>query len=224
MTIHVTPIPSTISFVAPSFTLGGANAAGSAKTAVASDSTISSVFNADVDLGSNLLVGNAGSTGIGISAAGVVSLAAQPSCLYVLASADENVTGAGNNYAIGTNTALTQIFDQNSDMTTAGIFTAPITGRYLVLAACGLNQLLSSTTVGNIVIDASNRKFYLVFNGATSRSANGTLVPTAPAIIDLDINDTFTVTIQVSNAPGDSVDLAGSLTYPRTYISAQLIA
>lgn len=40
MTIHVTPIPSTIEFAAPSFTLTTANAAGSATTAVASDSNL----------------------------------------------------------------------------------------------------------------------------------------------------------------------------------------
>ena len=40
MTIHVTPIPSIIELVAPSYTLGVANAAGSAATAIASDSTI----------------------------------------------------------------------------------------------------------------------------------------------------------------------------------------
>lgn len=40
MTIHVTPIPSTIVLVEPAFSLGLANAAGSATTAVASNSTL----------------------------------------------------------------------------------------------------------------------------------------------------------------------------------------
>lgn len=40
MTIHVTPIPQLVELAAPSFTLGTANAAGSAATAVASDSTL----------------------------------------------------------------------------------------------------------------------------------------------------------------------------------------
>jgi len=40
MTIYVTPIPRVIDLAAPSFTLGTANAAGSAATAVASDSTL----------------------------------------------------------------------------------------------------------------------------------------------------------------------------------------
>jgi len=40
MAIHVTPIPSTIDLAAPSFTLGTANAAGAATTAVSSNSTL----------------------------------------------------------------------------------------------------------------------------------------------------------------------------------------
>lgn len=40
MTIHVTPIPSTIDLVAPEFTLGLVNTAGSATTAVSSDSVL----------------------------------------------------------------------------------------------------------------------------------------------------------------------------------------
>lgn len=40
MTIHVTPIPSTLELAAPAFTFGGSNAAGDAVTAVASNSTI----------------------------------------------------------------------------------------------------------------------------------------------------------------------------------------
>jgi len=47
MTIHVTPIPSTIEFAEPSFSLTSANAAGSAITAVASNSDLL-VFDATV--------------------------------------------------------------------------------------------------------------------------------------------------------------------------------
>lgn len=40
MTIHVTPIPSTVELAAPAFTLGTANTAGAASTAVSSNSTL----------------------------------------------------------------------------------------------------------------------------------------------------------------------------------------
>ena len=47
MTISVTPIPRLIDLAAPAFTLGTSNAAGSAETAIASDSTLA-VFDATV--------------------------------------------------------------------------------------------------------------------------------------------------------------------------------
>jgi len=40
MTIHVTPIPSTIELTTPAFTLGTANSAGAALTSVASNSSL----------------------------------------------------------------------------------------------------------------------------------------------------------------------------------------
>jgi len=47
MTIHVTPIPKTVALTTPAFTLGTANAAGAALTAVASNSTLAA-FDATV--------------------------------------------------------------------------------------------------------------------------------------------------------------------------------
>jgi len=46
MTIHVTPIPSTIALTTPAFVLGETNTAGSAVTAIASNSALA-LFNSD---------------------------------------------------------------------------------------------------------------------------------------------------------------------------------
>ena len=89
------------------------------------------VFTGNVDLGSNLLVGNAGSTGIAISANGEVTMTAQPAFSAHLAANDNNVTGDGSIWATtaGTNN-WTELYDQNSDFDGDGTFTAPVTGRY----------------------------------------------------------------------------------------------
>ena len=47
MTIHVTPIPSTISLTTPAFVLGTSNTAGAAVTAIASNSALA-IFNTDI--------------------------------------------------------------------------------------------------------------------------------------------------------------------------------
>lgn len=60
MTIHVTPIPRLIDLAAPAFTLGVANAAGSAATAVSSNSTLLAFDTVAVDA---ITLGQSGSVG-----------------------------------------------------------------------------------------------------------------------------------------------------------------
>ena len=60
MSIHVTPIPRLIDLAAPSFTLGTTNAAGSAVTAVASDSTLLAF---DATLPDAITLGQSGAVG-----------------------------------------------------------------------------------------------------------------------------------------------------------------
>ena len=60
MSIHVTPIPKLVEFAAPSFTLGTSNVAGSAVTAVASDSTLLAFDTTDpASVGASSAVGSA---------------------------------------------------------------------------------------------------------------------------------------------------------------------
>jgi len=66
MTIHVTPIPRLIDLAAPSFTLGTANAAGSAVTAVASDATLLAF---DTTLPDAITFGQSGAVGSSTTAA-----------------------------------------------------------------------------------------------------------------------------------------------------------
>lgn len=63
MSIHVTPIPSTIQLAAPAFTLGVANAAGVAATAVSSNSTLL-MFDTTVPTSGGLSVAAVGSATI----------------------------------------------------------------------------------------------------------------------------------------------------------------
>jgi hypothetical protein len=58
MSIHVTPIPQTLELTTPAFTLGAANAAGSAITAVASDSTLAVFATNALALGATAAAGD----------------------------------------------------------------------------------------------------------------------------------------------------------------------
>jgi len=261
MSISVTPIPRLIDLAAPAFTLGTANAAGSAETAVASDSTLlvfdttspgavaasavvgtattaprrdhvhaglvfdatapaavavsavvgtattaphrdhvhagsTNPVGANLDLASYLLVGNGGSTGIAISAAGEVTKAAQPALLATPASNVTNVTGDGTDYTVVWGD---EIFDQGSDFDGASTFTAPVTGRYMVAAFAGISGITTSHTSEFIRIAASNRNFsHRVGNPATMLNSGNQIGVQIVSIIDMDAADTFTVVFDVS--------------------------
>lgn len=85
-----------------------------------------------------------------------------------LGSNDSNVTGDGTIYRMGTNVALTIEYDQNSDMNTNGIFTAPVTAVYLFN---GIGTLFGATVAYSglgfgFVVNAG------VYAGVVSRGGN----------------------------------------------------
>jgi hypothetical protein len=176
------------------------------------------VFTGKVDLGSNLLVGNGGSTGIAISANGEVTMAAQP-CVFALNGADDaNVTGNGTEATVDFDT---EIFDQNGDFTN-DTFTAPVTGRYLICAVVSASGLTDASTRITLKIVADNRITNLYASGAANSSIYGGQA--MAAIIDMDANDDVTIIFRVEGEGSDVVDIEGGATHPESSFSAVLVA
>lgn len=101
MAIHVTPIPRLTVLTAPAFTLGTANTAGSAVTAVASDSTLLT-FDTTVpaDVGTSSATGDTSTAARrnhvhGPIAAGVLTTVTNETRAAGAASGDVSYTGAG---------------------------------------------------------------------------------------------------------------------------------
>ena len=217
MTIHVTPIPSTIALGVPGFTLGGTNAAGTSGIAVASDSTLSSVFSANVDLGSNKLVGNAGSTGIAVSAQGEVTMAAQPAVLYRLTAGESNVTGNSTIWLSSTGTSnWTEIFDQNGDFDGDGTFTAPVDGKYLIAFSIECSGVTPAADNLNIRIVSTKRTIITwrvtdVSSGFMGTTDGG--IFSSSMLIDMDATDTARIGLQVVGEGSDVVDVDSAHTY-----------
>ena len=174
----------------------------------------SAVFTGNVDLGSNLLVGNAGSTGIAISSAGEVTMAAQPAVLAYNSAQDANVTG---NNTVATVDFNTEVFDQNSDFA-SDTFTAPVTGRYLISAAVRLSAYTASANDGHVRIVTSNRTYY---NINLSHSESTTWVIQATVLADMDAADTCTIAAVVGGEGSDVVEIDADL---GTRFSAYLVA
>jgi hypothetical protein len=173
----------------------------------------------NLDMQARLLVGNGGSTGIAISADGEVNMAAQPCVLARNSSTDANVTGAAT---VATLDFDTEVLDAGSNFA-SDTFTAPVTGQYLASTQMEVRGITSAGTQGIFQMVASNRTFRML-NNPYAASISGQFSYMATAIIDMDADDTLTVTYQGSNESSNVQDIHGDSTPMTTYISIQLLA
>jgi hypothetical protein len=153
-----------------------------------------------------------------ISSAGEMTNPSQPAFLGYLATSALNKTGTGTVYTIGTD-ALTEVYDQGSDFTTAGVFTAPVTGRYLF---CHNAHVTGCTAASAIIITiiTSNRSYvYNMGRGASGLDLSACL----SCVADMDATDTMTFTVQAFGEAGDTDDIAGGA-FATTYMSGCLLA
>ncbi len=137
---------------------------------------------------------------------GEITYPLQPAFLAYLATADNDQTGNGGVYNLGTVTALTEVFDQNADFNTNGTFTAPVTGRYFLNAAI----LVSGCTIATqstFQIITSNRSYVAQFSRPASSGSFGNV---NSALTDMDAADTATVRVVVAGEAANTADIAGS--------------
>jgi len=203
-------------------TVGGSSVVGSATVASRRDhvhigvSPGAAVFSGNVDLGSNILVGNGGSTGIAISAAGEVNMAAQPAFLAYNSATDSNVTGAGTIVTVDLNT---EVFDQGGDFA-SNTFTAPVTGRYCLAGAVNLEGITTNGTQISITFVTSNRN---VRKTALTHGTAGSWGQVLAVVVDMDATDTAILTIRGEGESSDVQDVSGQANLI-TYFSGYLVA
>jgi len=177
------------------------------------------VFTGNADLGSNLLVGNAGSTGIAISANGEVTMAAQPAFLARNNAQINNVTGDGTAYTL---VFATEVFDQNADFDGTSTFTAPITGRYRFTCHIVMAAMDDSVTIVTLQIVASNGTVLGAFTDGATADSNQNFGIESSVLLDMDAADTVTAIITGSGGSA-SVDFGGSSDY-RSFLCGELVA
>jgi len=206
MPISVSTIPSQVT----QFT------AADAITAVEGEATL--VLSGQLDIGDNLIVGNGGSTGLAISSAGEVNMAAQPAVFAYNSASDTDVTGTGSAATVDFDT---EVFDQNADFA-SDTFTAPITGRYLVNTGLTLEDLNAATATNTrIEIRASNRTTWVAV-GQDLSADDSNISWGGSVILDMDATDTLTIALLVFGSSA-VVDVVGA-SNPKTFISVMLMA
>lgn len=158
-------------------------------------------------------------TGTGnINLAGNVLKSTAPAFLSYLAVTATNKTGTGTAYTLGTD-ALTEVFDRGSNATTAGVFTAPVTGLYLLKSQVTLTGCTIATTFV-ISIVATSRTAIFTFTKAAGAQDESISVD---SLFDMTATNTAHVTIAVTGEGADTVDILGAASL-QTYFTGYLVA
>lgn len=135
-----------------------------------------------------------------IDGSGRMTNTAQP-CFYAfIPSNDNNVTGDGTTYTLGTNVAFTKSFDNGSNFSTNGIFTAPVTGKYYFSGSClvgGIGILFTSSILS---IATPLLTLTILGNPGALINASGQTTIHLSGIVSLNASDTATFKIQVSGS------------------------
>lgn len=145
----------------------------------------------------------------------------QPCFLAYLSATAVAVTGNGANYQVAFDT---KVFDQGSNFTTgaAALFTAPVTGKYLLAAAVQAQFNANAVAQYVVSIIATSRTIEnQLFQNAALNSALTTILSTA--IIDMTAGDTAYVNAMIGSTGSNTCNILGQGSPYVTYFSGCLI-
>lgn len=138
------------------------------------------------------------------------------SAFLALLSADAlNHTGNGTQYTV---ICDNEIYDKNADYNPGtGVFTAPVTGRYLLCANVTMTGVTTAATLFRLSLITSNR----TYNSDTQCSSSAQDVSAGLCMIcDMDAGDTASFAVTVYGMGADTADVAAG---SRTTFSGQLL-
>lgn len=141
-----------------------------------------------------------------------------PAFLSYLAGTVTNKTGAGTAYTIGTD-ALTEVFDRGSNASTAGVFTAPVTGLYWLKGQVTCTGATIATTFVISIVATSRTAIYTFIKAAGAQDETVAI----DSLFDMTATDTAHVNIAVTGEGGDTVDIVGAASL-QTYFTGYLVA
>jgi len=160
-----------------------------------------------------------GKTAFEAQAAGIITQPNQPAVMAYNSSSDNNGTGDNTFVTVDYDT---EIFDQNADFA-SDTFTAPVTGRYLIVASIRYGEVTTASDTVQSDIVTSNRTWTDTFAGLADGVFSGDFVIHLTAIADMDAADTVYIRTKVNNESGKVCDIIGN-TSQQTSFCAILLA
>ena len=136
-----------------------------------------------------------GSIDINLTGDGEITTARQPCFQTKLDSSRDNVTGGGQSWQFGDTDNITDRFDVGSNVSSTGIFTAPVTGKYLLHGHLTIvNSGMDSAHDNYLLTVWTSNRSYDTFAGLYAmRAATANIGATSvkdSVIADMDAGDT----------------------------------
>jgi hypothetical protein len=195
-----------------------------AKTITIGNTTTSTATNINLGTG-NMTVASATGTLITQKSTGEMTRPLQPAFFYYQASNSSGVTGNNTTYTFGSSTALTKLFDQGNNCTTAGVFTAPVTGIYMFNACMRLTSITTAMTQGKITIGTSisSNAVLTNYNPGATIDNSGQLSMQVSGLIQVTASSTISVFIVLINGASNAAVIQGSSGNYLSYFSGYLV-
>jgi len=191
-----------------------------AKTIYLGNTTGATALNLNSGTGGyNLYVGSGTASQV-VNSSGDVTFPLTPCFMYYLGTADTSATGDNLTATIGGGHALTKVYDQGSNCTTAGVFTAPVTGRYLFSTTVQFSSLASANKncTFSIVTSAVTYVYNVDLNSLFTTSDQVNMFFTSFA--GMTAADTCSFTVLISGNASNNVTIGSG--QGNTYISGKL--
>lgn len=155
-----------------------------------------------------------------ISSSGVVTNSAQPAFSAYVNATQSNVTGDNTSYDI-TGAFWTENFDNNSDFSN-GVFTAPVTGKYLFSGLIFITGLTSHTNYYLSLVTTGGTYYPIGINPANIIISSGCYLSYVTPLIQLSATNTAYLNLRVAGAT-KVVSIPVNSTTETTFFSGALI-
>ena len=146
-----------------------------------------------------------------------VTMPGHPVSLAYNSATDSNVTGQSAAPFLDVDT---EVFDQGGDFLN-DIFTAPVTGRYLMVVNLFIGGITGSATQISVQAVVSNRNSYMYYDATAAGGSD--IARSAAFIVDMDASDTAKVQIDNNGEGSDVHDIVGTAD-ARTSLGYYLLA